>query len=109
MNNPSFGASVVNRDAWFGEFRGSSVAKAANSGDEAAAGQEDISMQQLFSGGQNAAGTDEATENSTGEQGGPSKSAAAPPDDLDIALSALKDCDNDYSKFVQESEGDEKK
>ncbi len=26
------------------------------------------------------------------------------PDDLDIALSALKDCDKDFSKFVQESE-----
>ena len=30
------------------------------------------------------------------------------PDDLDMALSALKDCDNDFSKFVQEVENDEK-
>ena len=25
-------------------------------------------------------------------------------DDLDATLNALKDCDNDFSKFVQESE-----
>ena len=30
------------------------------------------------------------------------------PDDLDMALSALKDCDNDFSKFVQEVENDGK-
>jgi len=29
-------------------------------------------------------------------------------DDLDMALSALKDCDNDFSKFVQEVENDGK-
>lgn len=28
------------------------------------------------------------------------------PDDLDMTLSALKDCDNDFSKFVQETETD---
>ena len=27
------------------------------------------------------------------------------PDDLDMALSALKDCDNDFSKFVEQSDG----
>ena len=30
------------------------------------------------------------------------------PDDLDMALSALTDCDNDFSKFVQEVENNGK-
>jgi hypothetical protein len=42
----------------------------------------------------------------------PSSAVSGPkkalPDDLDMALSALKDCDNDFSKFVQEVENDGK-
>ncbi len=33
-----------------------------------------------------------------------SSDGAAMPDDLDMALSALKDCDNEFSKFVAETE-----
>ena len=45
----------------------------------------------------------------SGGAGGGKGGASGMPDDLDMAISALKDCDNDFDKMFQENEQEDKK
>jgi hypothetical protein len=95
-------SAYASRVSWFDDIRTSADTEGrgnvSSSTAAAAAGGRVIPMDQLFS--------TSDQDNAAAAGGGGTKNV---PDELDIALSALKDCDTDYSKFVLENEDGAKK
>ena len=98
---PNSGSYILSRDNWY-DAPPSAASGAGETPALFSADHEMISEEP-------AAREDGGGNGNSGNANGGGGSGAAGPDDLDMAISALKDCDNDFDKMFQENEQEDKK